>query len=129
MAPHTLEFMRRVDYIIWYVRSLERSVAFYRDIVGLEVKLEGDGYVEFAIENVKLALYEEAKLPELIGRPGGTPPCGEIAFVVEDVDAEARRLQDLGVPILTGPIDRPWRQRTLHIADPDGHIVELAQNL
>ena len=121
--------MRRVDYIIWFVESLDRSVAFYRDVVGLDVRLEGDGYVEFATENTKFAVFERAKLPELIGRAGGRAPCGEIAFVVDDVDAEARRLTDAGVAILTGPIDRPWRQRTVHIADPDGHVVEFAQNL
>jgi lactoylglutathione lyase len=121
--------MRRVDYVIWFVESLDRSVAFYRDVVGLEVRLEGDGYVEFATENTKFALFERAKLPELIGRDGGHAPCGEIAFVVDDVDDEARRLQAAGATILTGPVDRPWRQRTLHVADPDGNVVEFAENL
>jgi len=121
--------MRRVDYVIWFVQSLERSVAFYRDAVGLEVKLEGDGYVEFATDNTKFAVYQRAKLPELIGRPGGTAPCGEVAFVVDDVEVEAQRLRAAGVEMLTGPVDRPWGQRTLHVADPDGNVVEFAQNL
>ncbi|OBJ09078.1 ring-cleaving dioxygenase [Mycobacterium sp. 1482292.6] len=121
--------MRRVDYVIHYVESLRRSVAFYRDVIGLQVRIEGDGYVEFHMENTKFALFERSKLPELIGREGGNPPCGEIGFVIDDVDAEAERLRGLGVEILTGPVDRPWRERTLHIADPDGNIVELAQKL
>ncbi|AYY14265.1 VOC family protein [Actinobacteria bacterium YIM 96077] len=121
--------MRRVGYVIWFVASLERSVAFYRDVLGLEVRLEGDGYVEFTMENVKFSLFDRAKLPELIGRPGGQPPCGEIAFVVDDVDGEAARLSEAGAQVLSGPVDRPWGQRTLHIADPDGNVVELAQNL
>lgn len=120
--------MRRVDYMIWYVESLERSVDFYRDVIGLEVRVEGDGYIEFAVENMKFSLFERAKLPELIGRKGGSPPCGEIAFVVDDVDAEAERLRADGVEILSGPIERPWGQRTLHFADPDGNVVEFAQN-
>ncbi|OBK96628.1 ring-cleaving dioxygenase [Mycobacterium sp. 1245499.0] len=121
--------MRRVDYVIHYVESLRRSVAFYRDVIGLQVRIEGDGYVEFDMENTKFALFERSKLPELIGRDGGNPPCGEIGFVIDDVDAEAERLRGLGVEILTGPVDRPWRERTLHIADPDGNIVEFAQKL
>jgi len=120
--------MQRMGYVIWYVASIERSVAFYRDVVGMEVRVEGDGYVEFTMDNVKFALFDNAKLPELIGRPAGQPPCGEIAFVV-DVDDEAGRLRAAGVEILTGPIDRPWGQRTLHVADPDGHVVEFAQQL
>ncbi|MEU3270607.1 VOC family protein [Saccharomonospora sp. NPDC006951] len=119
----------RIDYVIWYVESLQRSVAFYTGVLGMDVRIDGDGYVEFAMDNTKFALFERAKLPELIGGEGGRAPCGEIGFIVDDVDAEARRLRAAGVPILTGPIDRPWRERTLHIADPDGNIVEFAQKL
>lgn len=121
--------MRRVDYVIWYVESLERSVAFYRDVLGLEVRVEGDGYVEFRMENTKFSLFERTKLAELIGREGGRAPCGEIGFIVDDVDAEAERLMLAGVEVLKGPVDRPWRERTLHIADPDGNVVEFAQKL
>ncbi|MDV6011921.1 VOC family protein [Haloechinothrix sp. LS1_15] len=118
-----------MDYVIWYVRSLERSVAFYRDMVGLEVRLEGDGYVEFAMDNTKFALFEQAGLGELIGREAGSPPCGEIGFLVDDVDGWAERLRRRGAEILSGPVDRPWRERTLHIADPEGNVVEFAQKL
>ncbi|WP_116376786.1 VOC family protein [Mycobacterium sp. MFM001] len=121
--------MTRVDYVINYVASLQRSVAFYRDVIGLQVRIEGDGYVEFAMDNTKFALFERSKLPMLIGRDGGSAPCGEIGFLVEDVDSEADRLRALGAEILTGPVDRPWRERTLHIADPDGNVVEFAQKL
>jgi lactoylglutathione lyase len=125
----TVCFMRRVDYVIWYVESLERSVVFYRDLIGLAVRIEGDGYVEFDLDNTKFSLFERSRLPELIGREGGTTPCGEIGFLVDDVDAEADRLRGLGVELLSGPVDRPWRERTLHIADPDGNVVEYAQKL
>lgn len=121
--------MRRVDYVIHYVEALGRSVAFYRDVIGLRVRIEGDGYVEFEMENTKFSLFERSKLPELIGREGGNPPCGEIGFLIDDVDAEAERLRGLGVEILSGPVDRPWRERTLHVADPDGNIIEFAQKL
>jgi len=122
-------FMRRVDYVIQYVESLRSSVTFYRDVIGLKVRIEGDGYVEFEMANTKFSLFERSKLPELIGREGGHPPCGEIGFLIDDVDTEAERLSNLGVEILNGPMDRPWHERTLHIADPDGNIIEFAQKL
>jgi lactoylglutathione lyase len=121
--------MRRVDYVIQYVESLRRSVTFYRDVIGLKVRIEGDGYVEFETANTKFSLFERSKLLELIGREGGDAPCGEIGFLIEDVDEEAERMRDLGVEILSGPIDRPWQERTLHIADPDGNVIEFAQKL
>jgi hypothetical protein len=55
--------------------------------------IEGDGYVEFEMDNTKFSLFERSKLPELIGREGGNPPCGEIGFLIEDVDGEAERFE------------------------------------
>jgi lactoylglutathione lyase len=66
--------------------ALGRSVAFYRDVIGMTARIHGDGYVEFAMDNTKFALFERSGLPELIGRRGGTPPCGEIGFLTDDVD-------------------------------------------
>jgi lactoylglutathione lyase len=121
--------MRRVDYVIVYVEDLDRSVAFYRDLVGLELRFQEPSYAEFVTEGTRFALFPRANLTELLGRPGGAGPTAEVAFLVDDVDAEAARLRAAGATILSGPVDRPWRQRTLHLADPDGFVVELAQDL
>src|SRR5581483_3552673 len=80
--------MPHIDYVIQYVESLRRSTMFYRDVIGLKVRIEGDGYVEFEMDNTKFALFERSKLPELIGREGGAAPCGEIGFIIDDVDTE-----------------------------------------
>ena len=117
----------RVDYVILYVEDLERSIAFYRELIGLQLKFQDRGYAELVTEGTKFGLFERAKLPELIGRDaraGG--PGGEIAFLVRDVDGEAARLRAAGAEILAGPTDRPWGHRTLHLLDPDG-FVELAR--
>jgi lactoylglutathione lyase len=39
----------------------------------------------------------------------------------------SKRLQDAGVRVLARPTDRPWGERTLHIADPDGNVVGLTR--
>ena len=120
--------MDQLGYVILFVRDLERSVAFYRDVIGLPFKLQGDGYVEFATQGARFGLYDRNRLGELTGQ-GTTPPDhpgGEVVFLVEDVDAEAERLREAGVTILRGPLDRAWGHRTLHLEDPDGFVVELA---
>ena len=120
----------KVDYVILYVTDLDRSISFYRDIVGLPFKFSESGYAEFATEGTKFALFERARLPQLIGRVGGQSDATmEVAFLVEDVDEEAERLGGAGVTGLAGPVDRPWGQRTFHFLDPDGHVVEFAQEL
>ena len=116
--------------MIRFVSDLEASVAFYRDALRLPFRFAEHGYAEFGTENLKLGLFERGRLPDLIGRehrPGG--PDGEVLFVVDDADAEAERLRAAGVEVLSGPTDRPWGHRTLHVADPDGLVVELAQEI
>ena len=120
--------MDQLGYAILFVRDLERSVAFYRDVIGLPFKLQGDGYVEFATQGAKFGLYDRNRLRELTGQGTDPPdhPGGEVVFLVEDVDAEAERLREAGATILRGPVDRAWGHRTLHLEDPDGFVVELA---
>jgi lactoylglutathione lyase len=118
----------KVDYVILYVRDLDRSISFYTEVIGLPFKFSEHGYAEFATEGTKFALYDRAQLPQLIGRePEGGEATMEVAFLVDDVDGEAERLREAGVTVLSGPVDRPWGQRTFHLLDPDGHVVELAQ--
>lgn len=121
----------RLAYAIFYVSDLERSIHFYRDGVGLPFRFSTENYAEFATEGAKFSLYARSHLPELIGReaPAGQAPWpqGEVAFFVEDVDAEYERLAAAGVTVLAPPRDRPWGERTLHVADPDGNVVELTR--
>jgi lactoylglutathione lyase len=121
----------RLAYAILFVSDLERSIAFYRDVLGLPFRFANESYAEFGTEGAKFSLYARSHLPELIGReapPGEAPwPQGEIAFFVDDVDREHERLSGEGVPILTPPTDRPWGERTLHIADPDGNVIEVME--
>jgi lactoylglutathione lyase len=123
--------MDQVGYVILFVGDLERSVAFYRDVIGLPFKLQGDGYVEFATRGAKFGLYDRTRLEELTGQGAEVPgaPGGEVVFLVEDVDREAERLRAAGATILSGPVDRVWGHRTLHVQDPDGFVVELAEEI
>jgi lactoylglutathione lyase len=121
----------RLAYSILFAADLERSIGFYRDVIGLPFKFSNESYAEFATEGAKFALFARGHLPELIGRevpPDPAPwPQGEVAFFVDDVDAEHERLVRSGVTILAPPRERPWGERTLHIADPDGYVVELTR--
>ena len=116
-------------YVILYVSDLLRSIAFYRDVLGLPFKFEDAGYAEFATGPTRLALYERRRAEWLTGRPVAPGPAAEIVFMVDDVDAWARRLADRGAEIISPPADRPWGHRTVHLADPDGFVVELAKEI
>jgi len=121
----------RLDHVNVQTLKLAETVAFYRDVIGVPFKLQGDGYVEFATEGSRFGLYDRNRLQELTGQGSTTPggPGGELVFLVADVDAEAERLRAAGATILKGPVDRAWGHRTLHVEDPDGFVVELAEEI
>jgi lactoylglutathione lyase len=119
----------RIGYVILYVGDLDASVAFYRDVLGLPYKFTDAGYAEFRTTGTRFALYERRRAEWLTGRPVTPGPAAEVVLLVDDVDAEADRLAALGTEILSGPADRPWGHRTLHLADPDGFVVELAEEI
>ncbi len=45
---------------------------------------------------------------------------------VDDVDAWCATLEERGVELLNGPMDRPWGPRTASFRDPSGQIWEIA---
>jgi lactoylglutathione lyase len=120
----------KLSHTILFVADVDRSVRFYRDVLGLAHRFTDAGYAEFDTGETRFALYEQRHAAWLVGRDvaaGGVS--SEVVFLVADVDGEHRRLRALGVPIVAEPTDRPWGHRTLHIADPDGFVVELAQEI
>jgi lactoylglutathione lyase len=123
----------RLGYAILFVSHLERSIVFYRDVLGVPFRFTNESYAEFATEGSKFALFARSHLPGLIGiaPPSGEVPWpqGEVAFFCDNVDREHERLSAEGVRILATPTDRPWGERTLHLADPDGNVVELTQKI
>jgi lactoylglutathione lyase len=118
-----------IGYVILYVGELERSVGFYRDVVGFAYKFTDAGYAEFDAGGVRFALYERRRAEWLTGREVTPGAGGEVVVMVDGVDAYAERLAAAGVQLLSGPADRPWGHRTVHVADPDGFVVEFAEEI
>ena len=118
-----------LGHVILYVADLAASVRFYRDVVGLDHRFTDAGYAEFGTGETRFAIYEQRRAEWLTGHPVRPGPAGEIVIVVDDVEAVAAGLRVRGVRLLAEPADRPWGHRTLHVADPDGFVVEFAQQI
>jgi len=120
--------MLSLAYTILFVRDMERSVAFYRDLAGLPLLTESPDWSEFATGSCKLALHlaAEGTLSEV--QPQRIP-AGHVhpGFAVADIHAFAARMEAAGVPLMN-PIRREdfgllfgtWR-------DPDGIPVAVVQ--
>jgi lactoylglutathione lyase len=129
VGPGYRRLVPDLGHVIVYVSDLAASVAFYRDVAGLDHRFTDAGYAEFATGPTRFALYERRRAEWLTDHPVTPGPGAEVVLLVPDVDAVATGLRDRGIPLLSGPADRPWGHRTLHVADPDGFVVEFAQEI
>jgi lactoylglutathione lyase len=94
-------------------------------VLGLTLSHRSGPYAQFETGTCRLALYERAAMDEIVG-PGER---FEIGFKVDDVDGVYADLIQRGAAPVVPPTTRPWGQRTAYVRDPDGHLIELAQDL
>ena len=99
----------------------DRSVAFYREVLGLHI------YREWASGTV---FFLGGGLLEL-SRSAGPVAEDKISLwlQVRDVDAEFDRLVAAGVEIVEAPVDEPWGLREARVRDPDGLMLVLVEVL
>ncbi|MFR9729370.1 VOC family protein [Saccharopolyspora sp. MS10] len=97
----------------------ERSLRFYRDVLGLAIAREFPGGTVFFLGQGFL---------ELSGRgEHGPSPDQALWLQVRDVRAEFDRLREFGVPAESEPTRRPWGLDEAWIADPDGLRIALVE--
>lgn len=116
------------------VRDFERTLRFYREVIGLS-PVVGNGeppYVELGGDRL-IALFERELMSQAVPLREGPPDARDavlLGFEVENVDLVYERLRSRGVIFVAPPTDRPeWRLRTAHLRDPEGNLVELFHNL
>lgn len=138
------------------VSDLDRSVAFYRDLLGLELITQWDSsqpylraVVGYPDAELRIALLRLPAAPdaapghhiELLEyrRPRGSrgdantynPGNGHVAFMVDDLDATYADLKAKGVRFKSAPVDithgRNAGAKGVYFFDPDDITLELIQ--
>jgi len=121
-----------VDYVVLVVEDLDRSLAFYVDLLGLPMGHRSGPYAQLTTGRTRLSLFERSAMEETLSMPLRKPdadaPGFEIGFKVRNVDVSYVALVGRGAEAAVPPTTRPWGQRTAYLRDPDGHLVELAQD-
>lgn len=124
---------RAPDYVVLLVDDLDRALQFYCEMLGLPLGHRSGPFAQLATGLTRVALYERGAMAETLGRelqpPALDAPGFELGFKVDDCDTTYEELVAAGATPAVPPTDRPWGQRTAYVRDPDGHLVELAQDL
>ena len=104
-----------------YASDLERSVAFYRDVLGIPLERDahdGDWYEWRFTSGVRFGLHaaHEGAMPQ--------PPGSVIVdFAIDDLEAALGRLKAAGARV-TSVMRESWGS-TIEVPDPDGHRIQL----
>lgn len=115
----------KIGSICYYVSDIEKTEAFYRDALGLDVHRMGDDgsgndwLMAQTADGMELIFFKQET------RPGSSPI---IVFNLNDggIDDIISGLSEKGVTIVT-PVSHAPGGWSAEIADPDGHTVSMYQ--
>ena len=124
--------LEAADYIILIVDDLNRALDFYTQVLGLKPGHRSGDYAQLNTGVTRIGFYTRPAMEKVVGfclkAASQSAPGFELGFKVPDVDAAYAELLAAGASPVTEPTTRPWGQRTAYIRDPDGYLIELAQD-
>ena len=119
----------RIDHLVLTVHDLERTIAFYSRVLGMEPVTFAGGRRGLAFGRQKLNLHQAGREFEpkaLAPAPGAIDLCFISATPLAGVIA---KLQEEGVVIIEGPVDKTGAlgpMKSVYFRDPDGNLIEVS---
>ncbi len=122
----------KISDVCMICQDLDRSVAFYRDKLGFQLRRKAEGFADFKSENVVLALWEGRHIGEHVGiqKSPVDPSVHKVMTAIEvpdatEVDTLHASLSANGVVMHGPPKAYPWNAYAFYFADPDGNLWEV----
>jgi lactoylglutathione lyase len=122
---------RKVSAIVLLVQNFEKSLTFYRDVLGLEVGQLEANFAAFKMEGHDFALQQISDAVGMFNVNAEEQRMGADRVIlcagVENVDGAYETLNAKGVEFIKPPIDQAWGIRAAYFRDPEGNLWEIAQ--
>ena len=115
--------VEKISAVTLKVTSMQASVRFYRDLLGMEVVYGGE---DWCFSSLRAKSTKDPILNLEQGSP--VPQWGRLIFYVPEVDAFWSYLKEKGFHA-ESPRDASWGERYFHMYDPDGHELSFAHPL
>ena len=119
----------RLDHLVLTVADIEKTCAFYRDVLGMVVETFGAGRTALKFGRQKFNLHQAGRefLPKA-ARP--TPGSADLCLIANTpMEKIIAHLQDRGVTIEEGPIARTGATGpilSVYFRDPDQNLIEVS---
>jgi catechol 2,3-dioxygenase-like lactoylglutathione lyase family enzyme len=120
-----------LDHIVLCVANVERTIAFYASLLGMQPREERPGKWSLHFGPHKISLQDAASAPSIAREtvPGSGNFCLLAAAPVEHLVNE---LRTKGVELVAGPAERDGatgKLLSVYFRDPDGNLVEVSNLL
>jgi lactoylglutathione lyase len=123
--------MKKQPYVMVMVSDMNRSVRFYKELLGLKLRSESPEWTEFETGDATIALHGGgAKRDSVLDSSRSSDFAGtcSFGFVVDDIDGMYRELKSKGVTFAMPPTERGGEGIKLAVCiDPDGLPISLSQ--
>ncbi|HWB51293.1 MAG TPA: VOC family protein [Stellaceae bacterium] len=122
--------IERIDHLNITVADIDRSIAFYKKVLGMEAEIIGEGRAAllFGQQKIHLDLAGGPMAPREPGRAQPRLPA-HICFVTDAPAGEIKaHLTECGVPVrMEGPrAGAVGTIQSVYIDDPDGNSIEIS---
>jgi len=118
----------KYEGLLLVVDNMERSKRFYKELFDLDVICD---YGANATLTGGISLQTKESWMQFIGvsdiRYRGNDT--ELYFTGTDVDEFDKKVKAAGAEYLHTVREMPWGQRVVRIYDPDGHIIEVGEDM
>jgi catechol 2,3-dioxygenase-like lactoylglutathione lyase family enzyme len=118
----------KLDHCVIHVKDWERSNAFYRDVLRMEILQVGSGWV-YRFGETQLNVHGPGVEPHPVARVPVPVGGSDLCFVWPGPIATAQaHLARHGVPVELGPVERRGARgvgMSVYFRDPDGSLLEL----
>ena len=117
----------RITYSIVLVSDMARSVAFYRDIIGMPLRFESPGWTEFDTGGSTWALHTcESPASDTEVLRSETAGCCRPGFQVSNLNEFHARMRENNVPCAQEPTET-FGTRIARYIDPDGLAFSVSE--
>jgi lactoylglutathione lyase len=117
---------KKIYALCLLVEDYEKSLLFYKDILGLEVNSQDTKYTDFKLGDTLLAIFQKDEAASMFPKQHMAVGGGcVIAFPVDDIAKACEDLKQKGIEIFEGPKTMPWGQTVAYFKDPDRNILEI----
>lgn len=119
----------KLKNILIVVDDIKKSVAFYKELFGLDVILDNEGNV---IMTEGLVLQDRKIWESLIGKETAYGRHdAELYFEENDLDAFQEKLDKASFQIeyVNRRMTHPWGHRVIRIYDLDYHVIEIGESM